>query len=292
MRSIFATLAVAVPLLAEAVPLETTLRHQIVEGSDDRGTPARPGDITDGTLTTLSVKWQPSERWYLVGDLSRGRFSYNDPRNPSCPATTGLFIRPFFFCTAAGGQGPGEVEDRLRGGGVRVGHKRVVGDRYELFGELGLVRWEWSPVEDLEALALTRCLRFDSESDFDSAVLNPDCATVADEASATGFAIRLGGQRQFHRRVRFRVEYALDSKQYQIFRNDAIPRFVAENCPDSFNCQTRELQLVDDRRRGTSSWFAAEMQIGLTSALAITLTGEAGGTRDWTGYGVGVRWTF
>lgn len=266
--------------------------YQRFTASDPRETRFAVGDIEEGEGATLDLVWRASDRWYARGTVGNARLRYADRQNPGCPTTTGIFIRPGFFCIAEGTTATRDGLDSAWTSSVRIGRRFPVTDRWTVFGELGVTRLEWTSDTDLEARALTQCRLYGPDSTYETSIRNVDCIEIAKQASANGLSVRAGAEARLWARVIGRIVLAYEGDQYEIFRNDVIPRFVSANCPDTFNCAVRRAQFADRSRDGSATWVRAELELPMTSGLSLVLAGEGAGTRAWGVFSAGVRWDF
>lgn len=288
-----AVLAVASAKAHSWETLSVDFGYEHFASDDQHATRDAVGDIKEGDGARLDLIWNASESWYVHGMVAHAELRYPDRQNPSCPMSTGVFVPPTFFCTAGGATpSSGGGEDSFWTSSLRLGRRFPVLERWSMLAELGVTRLEWTSNTDLEARALTQCRLFGPDSTYDTSVRNENCAEIAKQASATGLSARVGTEATLWARLVAHLSFAFEANQYEVFRNDVIPRFVSANCSGTFNCTVQQARRASRLRSGSSTWVRGELRLPVSEQLSLFLGAEGGGTRDWDVYSAGVRWSF
>lgn len=270
----------------DSLLFEARWGHVAGNGFDDPGgLDRRVSDFQTGDRWRLRAEWRPSPWWYLTGEYLQGRVEYSSPLNPRCGLDPDRFLGLLGCQIAAPPPRAGRIEDDLEGFNAGIGLRWPIADQWVGDVEVGYGLLEWSSDDDVEAIALATCRRF-------NVVPLPGCTTVRTEARRHGWTGSLGLAYDVSDTLTVSSRLHLQEFRYRLYRNDVVPRFGDANCPTPTSCNIDPASVIATQSDGSWSWISARASVHLSEHWTGFLEIEAGGSRGWTGTDVGVRWSW
>lgn len=249
----------------------------------------RVQEISSGNRWELRGRWKINDRWFLSASLEDARLKYENVLDPFCPVTATYFVGLIFCQGTVVPRPAGQLEDRYSHTQARLGYRLPVAGGLSAVAELGVGRASWQSRSDVEAAALVRCLEY--QSGFVITVRVPNCREVDAEATESGLVSKLGLELEVGRAT-FGVGWDYQGFRHEVYRNEAILRFVEENCRRNPDCQADGLRLSNLSDEDSWDWYSARFAYQVTPSVGIVLDVETGGSRGWNVANMGLRFSF
>lgn len=266
---------------ADGFPFEIELAVGAINGSGigtDDPFLKQVEDIDDGAAQSMSFRWRPTAEWVTEVRYARMELAYENPLNPYCPMTAGV-LTGYEYCQAGIRPRVGQIEDEYESLALLVGRSWALGERVKLGLAFGYETARWQSGEDFEAASLSTCTRGPPSS------LIPGCSPIDDSAREEGWLAEAHAEWRFLNHGTLRVGGHWQSFGYQVYRNNAGPRFCGQNTISEFGgfCNSLEYFLPQSALDEATSWnwWFGEIAWDVARQWQIALRGEAGGTRDW-----------
>ncbi len=287
-----------------------TRHSQVTVGYGALDGPGGPDDpfsrnvqtLDDGERRALKVAVSLGAGFSLALGLDRERLRYASPLEPGCQPDARFFFAGIACQLQVRPRGPGQTTDKAETFSVDVRFHRPISDRFHLDAELGYGRLAWQTRDDVEAIAVGRCLAIDPT--FDMAPLDrlratrriPECRTSAGSNLKSGphgslqLSYRLAGP------VWLAGGYTVQRYAWLPYRHLAYNRFREANggCLDPQNCfafgwyRTR----IRPDHPSSTDFFTAAVGSRLGRHFHAALSYEFGGSRDWDVLGARLGWWF
>lgn len=235
-------------------------------------------DVDDGSGQAISLRWRPAGAWTTELRYEQLDLSYENPLNPYCPMSAGV-LTGYEYCQAGIRPRDGWIEDEYESLAFLVERSWALGKRVSVGVAVGFETVRWQSEDDLEAATLSTCISGPPES------LIPGCSPIDDSAREEGWLAEAYAEWMFAKRGTLRIGGHWREVRYQIYRNDAGPRFCEQDTISQVRgfCNSLQVFLPESALDGTNnwSWWFGEIAWDVTGRWQIALRGEAGGTRDW-----------
>jgi hypothetical protein len=236
-------------------------------------------DIDEGEHRSLGIDFALGDEWSLGVKYERADLEYESPLGGLCQPVAGILLG-YEFCRPQSTSRVGSIEDEFSSVVISVTRRWRISERYTALGSAGYKRSEWSSPQDIEAETYSTCRRFYG---FDTLISG--CNPLPNEATVSGLVGRLAGSVAFGDAFELELGANWEQERYRIFRNDAAPRFCAQNELSGFGgfCPSLEAFLPDSAFddddwywwSSSFSWRPGE------GPWSFVLRAEEGGTRDW-----------
>lgn len=257
--------------------------------------------LEDGERRALRIALAMGGGFSLALGLNRDRLRYSSPLRPGCMPDARFFFRGI-GCQPEIPPRSGQTLDKAETFSVDVRFHRQLTDRFHLDAQLGYGRLSWQTRDDVEAIAVGRCLAIDPA--FDMAPLDrlrltrriPECRTSDGSNLKSG----LHGNLQLSYRLAGPVwlagGYTVQRYAWLPYRHLAYNRFRDANagCTEADTCSSFGWFTANIRPDHPSSaeFFTAAVGSRLGQHLHASLSYELGGSRNWEVLGARLGWWF
>lgn len=235
-------------------------------------------DIDDGSTQAISFRWRPAAAWTTELRYEQSELSYESPLNPYCPMSAGT-LTGYDYCQAGGTPREGRIEDEYESLALLVERSWALGKRVNVGLAVGFKTVRWQSEGDLEAATLSTCISDPPEFPI------PGCTPIDDTARERGWLAEAHVQWLFAKRGTLQLGGHWQEARYQVYRNDAGPRFCEQASISEVRgfCNSLQVFLPESALHPANgwSWWFGEVAWDVTRQWQIALRGEAGGTRDW-----------
>lgn len=257
--------------------------------------------IDEGDRRALRIALGASGGFSFALGFSREKLQYSSPLRPGCQPDAWFFFR-FLACQPVILPRAGVTRDKAETLSVDLRYHRELTSRLHIDTHLGYGRLSWQTRNDVEAIAVGRCLSIDSR--FDLAPLDrlrntlviPECVPTAGSNVKSGLHGGINLSYRIAGPVWLAGGYTLQRYAYVPYRHLAYNRFREANggCDNPETCVRAGWYLanISGSHPRTSDFFTAGVGSQLGKQFYGTLSYEFGGSRDWKALSSHVSWRF